>query len=324
MAVDIPNYRVVEKLGVGAETRVYRARHMTTGKDYTVKIVKISKPEDSTYINLMRTEHQIGSLIDHPVVRKVYEFRYIRQRLRVRGAILFMEYVDGIPLSDKEYRKPLDETLRIFSEAAHGLYAMHRAGFVHADLKPGNILVTRDDEVKLIDLGQSCRLGEAKSRVQGTIDFIAPEQVQKGRLDERTDVFGLGAALHRLLTGRPIATAMNQSISVHSQSLLGKRVTDLRQPTMTELPTCVTRLIDDCCQANPQHRLSGMPAVIERIALARTLLARETSSVGVISATSGSTDDELPDEADDDLAEDESFIPFDDEPIHFEDDDTGQ
>lgn len=274
MAVDIPNYRIVEKLGVGAETRVYRARCMRTGKDYAVKIVKITKPEDATYIDLMKTEHTIGTAIDHPVVRKVYELRYLRQRFRVRGALLFMEYIDGIPLSDKEFRRPIDEVLRVFSEAAHGLYAMHKAGFVHADLKPNNILVTRDDEVKLIDLGQSCQLGHAKARVQGTIDFIAPEQVSRGILDERTDVFGLGATLHRVLTGRAIATEMNQNVTMHSQSLIGRRVSEVRQPTMQDLPMCVTRLIDDCCQHSPVARLLNMPTVIERIDLSRAILAR--------------------------------------------------
>ncbi len=318
MSVDIPNYRIVEKLGVGAETRVYRARCMRTGKDYTVKVVKISKPEDATYIDLMKSEHMIGSAIDHPAVRKIYELRYIRQRLRVRGAILFMEYVDGITLSDKEYRKTLDETLRIFSEVAHGLYAMHRAGFVHADLKPSNILVTRDDEVKLIDLGQSSRIGEAKLRVQGTIDFIAPEQVQRGILNERTDVFGLGAALHRVLTGVAIATDMNQKVSVHSQSLLGKRVEDLKKPTMQELPICVSRLIDDCCQTNPASRLSGMPAIIERIALARTMLAREIAPT-VTGAVQAEDEHGSFDEADDDSFDVDDFDPFE-EAISMEED----
>lgn len=319
MSVDIPNYRIVEQLGVGAESRVYRARCMRTGKDYTVKVVKISKPEDATYIDLMKSEHLIGSAIDHPAVRKIYELRYIRQRLRVRGAILFMEYVDGMTLSDKEFRKSLDETLRVFSETAHGLYAMHRAGFVHADLKPSNILVTRDDEVKLIDLGQSSRLGEAKSRVQGTIDFIAPEQVQKGLLDERTDVFGLGAALHRVLTGHAIATEMNQKVSVHSASLLGKRVEDLKKPTMQELPICVSRLIDDCCHTNPASRLSGMPAIIERIALARTILARENAPA-IAGAVPADDEHDSFDEADDDSFDVDDFDPFE-EAITMEEDD---
>ena len=105
MSVDIPNYRIVEKLGDGAESRIYRSRCMRTGKDYAVKIVKVARPEDTSYVDLLRSEHAIGSTIDHPVIRKVYELRIMRQRLRLRGAILFMEYVDGIPMSFKVFQR---------------------------------------------------------------------------------------------------------------------------------------------------------------------------------------------------------------------------
>lgn len=274
MAVDIPNYRVVEKLGVGAQSRVFRARCMRTGKDYTVKIIKVVKPEDASFIDLLRAEHVIGSTIDHPVIRKVYELRLLRRRLRVHGAILFMEYVDGVSMADKEFSPSLEEILRLFGEAAGGLHAMHLAGYVHADLKPGNIMVTPDGAVKLIDLGQSARIHEAKQRVQGTIDYMAPEQVQRGALDQRTDVFGLGAALHRILTGKPIPTEMNQTITLHSQSLVGRRVAEVRQSTMHELPPCVARFIDDCCQSDPDDRIEDMPALIERVKLARTILTK--------------------------------------------------
>jgi serine/threonine-protein kinase len=274
MSVDIPNYRIVEKLGVGAQTRVFRARCMRTGQDYTVKIVKIVKPEDAGFIELLKAEYAIGSSIDHRVIRKVYEFRLLRQRLRVRGAILFLEYVNGLPMSDKELRRPMDEILRIFGEVAHGLHAMHLAGWVHADLKPNNILVTPEGAVKIIDLGQSARIHEAKPRVQGTIDYMAPEQVQRGTLDHRTDVFGLGATLHRVLTGRAIATEMNQTVSMHSASLVGRRISEIRESTMDELPTCIARMIEDCCRSEPKDRIPDMPAVVERIDLARTILSK--------------------------------------------------
>jgi serine/threonine-protein kinase len=273
MAVDIPNYRVIEKLGVGAQSRVFRARCMRTGQDYTVKIVKIVKPEDASFIDLLKAEHAIGTTIDHGVIRKVYELRLLRQRFRVRGAILFLEYVNGLPVGDKEFRPALDELLRVFGEAARGLHAMHAAGWVHADLKPNNILVSADGVVKIIDLGQSARIHEAKARVQGTIDYMAPEQVQRGKLDQRTDVFGLGATLHKVLTGKAIATGMNQTVSMHSQSLVGRRISDLRESTMHDLPTCVSRLIDDCCQGEPASRIADMTALMQRIELARTILA---------------------------------------------------
>jgi len=277
MAVDIPNYRIIEKLGTGAQSRIFRARCMRTGKDYTVKIVKIVKPEDASFVDLLRTEHLIGSSVDHPVIRKVYELRMMRHRLRVRGAILFMEYVDGLSMGDNEFRGSLDEILRISADAARGLEAMHRTGYVHADLKPSNILVTPEGAVKLIDLGQSAKMNQAKVRVQGTIDYMAPEQVQRRVLDQRTDVFGLGAAIHRVLTGKPIKTDMNQTITPYSQSLVGKRVEEINGSAMHELPACVSRLINSCCQSNPDDRIESMPSLIERIDFARTILTKRTA-----------------------------------------------
>ncbi len=263
---------------------------MRTGKDYAVKIVKVANPEDSSFIDLLRTEHAIGTAVDHPVIRKVYELRMLRRRLRVHGAILFMEYVPGMSLADREFKKPMDEILRVFAEVAGGLHAMHLAGFVHADLKPTNVLVSADGAVKLIDLGQSAKINEAKPRIQGTIDYMAPEQVQRGTLDARTDVFGLGAALHKVLTGKPVKTEMNQTISLQSQNLVVRRIDELHHSTLHELPSCLIRLLTDCCRYAPDDRIEDMPALVQRIDLARTILAKtaEASDAQHVSATSDS------------------------------------
>jgi serine/threonine-protein kinase len=274
MSIEIPNYRIIEKLGIGAQTRVYRARCMPTGKDYTLKIVKIVNPEDSSFIELLKAEHAIGSTIDHPVIRKVYELRLLRQRFRVRGAVLFMEYVNGITLADKEFRRSLDETLAIFEQVADGLHAMHLAGYVHADLKPTNIMVTGEGAVKLIDLGQSARIHEAKAKIQGTVDYMAPEQVNRTKLDQRTDVFGFGATLHKVLTGRAIATDMNQTLNLQSATPLVRRQDDGKP--IVEYPACITRMINDCCQYDPAARISEMIALRERIGLARAIVARRS------------------------------------------------
>lgn len=274
MAVDIPNYRVVEKLGTGAQTRIFRARCMRTGKDYAVKVVKVVNPEDASFIDLLRAEHAIGSALDHPVIRKVYELRMLRRRLRVHGAILFMEYVDGISLGNKAFRGELEEILRVLTRAAEGVHAMHLAGFVHADLKPNNILVTADGLVKLIDLGQSAKIHQPKPRIQGTVDYIAPEQVQRGPLDERTDVFGLGATLHKVVTGVPVRTGMNQTINLASQSLAGKRVDEPPGQSTRELPSVLARLIEDCCQEDPADRIQDIPALIKRLELSQTTLTK--------------------------------------------------
>jgi eukaryotic-like serine/threonine-protein kinase len=274
MSIEIPNYRIIEKLGIGAQTRVYRARCMPTGKDYTLKIVKIVNPEDASFIDLLKAEHAIGSVIDHPAIRKVYELRLLRHRFRVRGAVVFMEYINGITLADKEFRCSLDETLAVFDEAAAGLHAMHLAGYVHADLKPTNIMVTTDGAVKLIDLGQSAKIFEPKAKIQGTVDYMAPEQVQRGKLDQRTDVFGFGATLHKVLTGRAIVTDMNQTVNLQSNTPLVRRQ-DEGKTIESEYPACVTRMISDCCQYDPAARMPDMLAVRERISLARAILARK-------------------------------------------------
>ncbi len=301
MTLDIPNYRILEKVGEGAQTRLYRARCARTGKDYTVKTINIRKPEDSSYLELLRNEHAIGSTLDHPVLRKVYELRLVRHRFRVRGGMLFMEYVDGISLSDREFDASLPEVLRILGEVALGLHVMHVAGWVHADLKPSNVLVSVDGKVKLIDFGQSSPIHQAKPRIQGTIDYIAPEQVQRGTLDQRTDVFGMGALLHRVVTGKPIATEMNQTVSLHSQGNVGRRVSQPRRGIVEEVPICVARLIVDACQSKPQNRLPDMPAWIERVNLARTILEKRSAGTA---ASADQIDDAL-------LGEDDPRYPAD-------------
>ena len=290
MSIEIPNYRIIEKLGIGAQTRVYRARCMPTGKDYTVKVVKIVNPEDASFIDLLKAEYAIGSVIDHPAIRKVYELRLLRHRFRVRGAVIFMEYINGITLADKDFRRSLDETLAIFDEAAAGLNAMHLAGYVHADLKPTNIMVTVEGTVKLIDLGQSARIFEPKTKIQGTVDYMAPEQVQRGKLDQRTDVFGLGATLHKVLTGRAIVTDMNQTVNLQSNTPLVRRQDDGKSIT-NEYPACITRMISDCCQPDPAARIPDMQAVRERIGLARAILARKSEDVATAPVTESEVHD---------------------------------
>lgn len=315
VAVDIPNYRVVEKLGVGAQTRVFRARCMRTGKDYAVKIVKVINPEDASFIDLMRNEHAIGSTVDHPVLRKVYELRMLRRRLRVTGAILFMEYVEGITLADKEYRGSLQDLLHVFIESAKGLQAMHRANFVHADLKPNNIMVTTDGAVKLIDLGQSSKMNEPKPRIQGTPDYMAPEQVRRGVLDARTDVFGLGATLHKMLTGVPIKTEINKAITVHSQNMIGRRMDDANGDGLAELPSSVARLLFDCCQYHPEDRIPDMGALIQRLELVQTIVAKKAN--GMIFEGEDDDEDAWADEDEDDVLETPDFgdeLLGDDEP----------
>ncbi|MCK4658072.1 MAG: serine/threonine protein kinase [Phycisphaerae bacterium] len=272
MTLSIPNYRILAKVGAGAGSVLYRVECMRTGAFYAIKHVKIRKPEDQGYLTQLKDEYNTGSALDHPVLRKVFELRYIRRRLRIHGALLFMEHINGVAFRSPDFSKPLPELLSLFARAAEGLYAMHKSGFVHADLKPNNMLLADDGEVKLIDFGQSCRMHTAKKRTQGTVDYMAPEQVACEVLDPQTDVFGLGATLHWMVTGKPIVTDMNKNVSIYAQGNLGKRVEQLHQPTMEGLAVCLIRLIQDACNHDPKKRPADMREMRERLLTTRAIL----------------------------------------------------
>lgn len=275
MSIDVPNYRILDCLGTGQGSTLYKAMALATGKLYAIKYVKVQTPEAMRLVEQMRDEHACGSALDHPALRKTFELRYVKQRLRLKAAMLFMEFVDGVTLSDCGPKMSISQLLRIIEKVGEGLDAMHRGGFVHADLKPGNIMVLPNREVKLIDFGQSSPLSQAKKRVQGTIDYMAPEQAARQVLDARTDVFGLGATLHRVLTGKPVATEMNQRVDIHSLGRVGVRVDDNRPPSLEGLPPVVTTLINDSCATDPAKRPRNMREMIDRCRMAQLILAKK-------------------------------------------------
>ncbi len=272
MSLSIPNYRILEKLGTGASSTLFHISSLQGHKHYTVKYIKVHSPEDMKYIDQLKAEYTTGTSVDHPIIRKVFELRYVRRRLRVQAALLFMEYVEGMAMNSSDYTYPMVDTLEFFARAAEGIGAMHDTGFVHADLKPGNLLITPQHKVKVIDLGQSCPINTAKMRVQGTIHYMAPEQAACKVMDARTDVFGLGATLHRVVTGATIATEMNRSLGAHAPGLLGMRMDKLETPQEVDLPHSVERLIGECCAKDPADRPKDMADFAERARMARAIL----------------------------------------------------
>src|SRR5690606_37158581 len=144
-------------------------------------------------------EHHIARQIDHPSIRK--SLRLIKQRdfIRTSEVLVLMELVLGKTL-EQDQPKTMLGMCRVIRDVALGLAAMHEHRLVHADIKPNNIMATSDGRIKIIDFGQSCPIGTVKPRIQGTPDYIAPEQVKRGPITPQTDVFNLGATMYWLLT----------------------------------------------------------------------------------------------------------------------------
>ncbi len=284
--VNLPRYDIVRRIGQGAGAHIYEARERSSRETVAVKHVVRKGPEHDKFITQAETEFEVGHKLSHPVLRRFHEIVRVRRWLKTRELFLLMEYVEGETLEGRyKGRKPpedLRESVAIFAQVADGLHAMHRAGIVHADIKPNNILITAEG-VKIIDFGQSCPIGHRKERVQGTPDFIAPEQVNRGVLDARTDVFNFGATMYWVVTGKWFRTMLNRgttaSKKIEIDARSGNEPPDDINPNVS-VP--LSRLILDCCEPRIDDRPADMKQVTSRLELILHLLEK-----GAAPASSG-------------------------------------
>jgi serine/threonine-protein kinase len=266
MAKDILNvggFSILERIGTGARSTIYLATDLEDNTSVALKRVIFERPEDSRVFEQMETEYKVAKRIDHPYVRKCYKLKKIRSMLKVREMLLSMELFDGENLEDSPTLS-LGDVLLVFRLVATGLNAMHQRGFVHCDIKPNNILLSKAGSIKIIDLGQSCKIGTVKPRIQGTPDYIAPEQVRRNPLGPKTDIFNLGATMYWAITGKNVPTL------IPKKNEYGLPITEhLRAPheIKKRIPAGISKLVMDCIKENPAERPPNMVTVVSRLDL---------------------------------------------------------
>ncbi len=200
--IKIGNFQVVGTLGTGAHSTILHVRRSADSRHYALKVVPIDKADDLKFLEQAQHEFRVAQMLEHPNLIKVHALETPRDWLfRIRKVHLLIEYVNGQTL-DKVPRIPIPKLVQIFVKVAAGLVHMHRRGVYHADLKPNNILLSRTGDVKIIDYGLAWIKGEPKGRIQGTPEYMAPEQARNTQVNERTDIFNLGATMYRLVTLR--------------------------------------------------------------------------------------------------------------------------
>lgn len=203
MAIDkIGKFSVLATLGAGAHSSILRVRRAEDGREYALKVVSIDGPDEKKYLDQAEHELRVGQLLDHPNLVKVYCLELEKGLFglgAVKKARLLIEYVPGETLDKAKVMKPA-KLLRLFEQVAAGLAHMHRRGVYHADLKPNNIMVARGNTAKVLDYGLAWVKGEPKDRVQGTPEYMAPETASHKVINERTDIYNLGATMYRLTT----------------------------------------------------------------------------------------------------------------------------
>ena len=275
----LDRYKVIDYLGQGARSNILLVTDEQDNRKYALKRVFKRTGHDRRFIEQTETEYEVSRDFQHPVLRKSYTLRRIRRWLRLVEVQLLMEYFPGRNLEDFATSATLPQLVAIFAKVADGLHSLHQLGFVHADIKPNNILVDPDSQdVRIIDFGQSCPIGAVKKRIQGTPDYIAPEQVRRLPLDQRTDVFNLGATMYWMLTGKPWPTLVPGRPLRPGQRLAHNHQAEAAPKPPHEVndqvPPALSRLVMDCCQDRPQDRPDDMKQVLVRLDVVRHLLAK--------------------------------------------------
>lgn len=198
MTIDsIGKVAILETLGAGANSTIFKVRREADNREYALKVVPIETEEDKKFLEQAKHEVKVSHLLDYRNCIKVHCLE-TEGLFRVKKAKLLIEYVNGKTL-DKVKLLGVPKLLRVFTQVADGLAHMHKKGVFHADMKPNNVMLSRAN-VKILDYGLAWIKGESKDRVQGTPEYLAPETVSHKLVNERSDIYNFGATMYRLVT----------------------------------------------------------------------------------------------------------------------------
>jgi hypothetical protein len=247
----VGKYTIVEKIGAGAMGEVFRAHDPVLGRDVAIKVVLGRLSDDEKARRRFQEEARAAAQLNHPNIITVYDFGEERGM-----AYMAMELLEGHDLRQLlTAGKPmqLDEKLGMMEQILDGLAFAHSKGVMHRDLKPGNVHVLPNGQVKIMDFGLARRMQDAAASgvVMGTPYYMAPEQAHGDRANARSDVFSLGAMFYEVLAGRrPFTGATVPAVLfavVHRDpEPLGK--------LMPELPTGIVAMVMRALAKQPAAR----------------------------------------------------------------------
>lgn len=261
----IGEYRVVNFLGAGGMGEVYRAVHSRIGRVAAVKMLAPTALENEGLAARFLNEARIQAGLQHPNIATLYDF------LEVNGQpCIIMEYVDGLTLYEQiNAHGPLPpvEMLRVFRAVVEAVRHIHSFGIIHRDIKANNVKLSSSGQVKLLDFGIAKeRTGQSLTRtgvVVGTIEYIAPEQLEGHKADERSDIWALGVLLYQMATGCVPFTG-----NTVGEVCLKIVKADYPPPARfnPSVPPDVGVLISRCLKKNPAARYQSAQALLDDVA----------------------------------------------------------
>lgn len=240
--VILDRYRVIERIGRGGHGEVFKAEDTLMSRIVAIKRIEATSKASGRALNEARAAGQLN----HPNVMTIHDLERDDEFF-----YLVMEYIDGVTLSQvMEAKSPLtiEESLDVAIQIADALEAAHAMAIVHRDIKPDNIMITRNGDVKVTDFGiakLSTSTMTAEGDIMGTFAYMSPEQAKGGRVDARTDIFSLGVVLYQMLTGAsPFASATPAGIVFKITNLQPQPLFELNDRVSSDLDSLLMRTLE--------------------------------------------------------------------------------
>ena len=248
-------YEILEKVGTGGMADVYKSKDHTLNRYVAVKVLKQEFSENANFVSKFRVEAQAAAGLMHPNIVNVYDVG------EEKGIYyIVMELVDGITLKNyiaKRGRLGYKEAVSIALQVSMGLEAAHRNHIIHRDIKPQNIIISRDGKVKVTDFGiaKAATSDTITSNVMGSVHYTSPEQARGGFSDEKSDVYSLGVTLYEMLTGEvPFDGETTVAIAIrHIQEAMPSP-----KKLNPDIPYSVDQIVLKCCEKSPDRRYQNM------------------------------------------------------------------
>ncbi|NLG02737.1 MAG: Stk1 family PASTA domain-containing Ser/Thr kinase, partial [Clostridia bacterium] len=285
-------YEIIEKIGTGGMSDVYKAKDHKLNRFVAVKVLKAEFSANKNFVSKFRVEAQSAAGLMHPNIVNVYDVG------EDDGIHYFvMELVEGITLKkyiEKKMRLSVKEAISIAIQISMGIEAAHNNNIIHRDIKPQNIIISKEGKVKVADFGiaRAATSDTITSHAMGSVHYTSPEQARGGYSDAKSDIYSLGITIYEMLTGRvPFDGETTVAIAIkHIQE-------EIPSPRefVPEIPVSVEQIIFKCTQKNADRRYANMSEVIQD--LKRSLINPDEDFVKMIpvpgsEGTKTITDDE--------------------------------
>ena len=252
-------YKILGHIGTGGMSSVYLVEHVQMHQRRAIKVLPRKRVSDKTYLERFYIEARASASLNHPNIVRAFDVDHDEES---ETHYLIMEFVDGRDVGkiiEEDGKVDPRDAASYIAQAANALQFAHDEGVIHRDVKPGNLLVDKNNEVKILDLGlalfkedeYSLTL-EYNEKILGTADYLAPEQAMNSHtVDHRADIYGLGCTLFFMLAGEPPFNegTLAQRISMH-QTRSPKKISEYRN----DCPDALQKILDRMMEKDPDDR----------------------------------------------------------------------